>query len=68
MKVKKAFTDAGCFESERVVMFHFSVQLFFDGRFLFFFACPKKNQKKTSENETARFRNGDFNSALVLLW
>jgi hypothetical protein len=25
---------------------------------LFFFACPKKNQKKTPENETARFREG----------
>ena len=25
---------------------------------LFFFACPKKNQKKTPENETARFRGG----------
>ena len=27
-------------------------------RCLFFFACPKKNQKKTPENETARFRGG----------
>jgi hypothetical protein len=27
-------------------------------RGLFFFACPKKNQKKTPENETARFRGG----------
>ena len=25
---------------------------------LFFFACPKKNQKRTPENETARFRGG----------
>src|SRR5687767_10211667 len=35
---------------------------------LFFFACPKKNQKKTSENGYTAFSDLSFNLAFVLLW
>jgi hypothetical protein len=34
----------------------------------FFFACPKKKQKKTSENGYTAFSDLGFNLAFALLW
>ena len=40
---------------------------FYNDLGLFFFACPKKNQKKTPENDYTPFSGGFPDKALVLL-